>query len=601
MNLKIDFKSKEKFFILFLFVIFYLYLKILYPAFAINDSPETITAIYTLGISHPPGYPLYTMAGKIFLTLKTGSPAFNSNLFSLILGLFSLLLLFFILKYLYKESLIVFSGILFFPFVYGFLKETIQAKGGIYILNLIFLELIILNILWLLKEYSIKKIYLLFFIYTLSLSNHWQTMIFFLPVIIYFFIIYIKKINAKNYFFILFFIFSGITPYIFLLIRASSGVVLNHGDPSNFINLIKHILRINYSGEFASFNRSILFFQIKEFFYVWTESYGVLILLFFIELFYVFKNKDKILIILFLFFLINVLAVVFFFRRQQDSSCYYLPAIFVSAIFISGFLKNIFNIEKKLKVLSFAIIFLIAILILIKNYRFMNNSKNFLSYDYINNIYKTIDSGSIYIGSSDFDITPIFYMKYVLKKRKDLKIIFLNFLSFDWGVKQFKKDFKDFQGELELKKSGKNIINIIKYYYEHANIYAGYNYETVQKINMPHIQTGLIMATGKKVKEKVNINYFKIYSYREIFNNNYKKTGDTFRLISNYAGNMVNYGNEFLKNGNLDKAIELYESAVKLPFNRSKKIFYHNLYIAYTKKGDLKKAQEYYEKKERTK
>lgn len=47
-----------------------------------TDGGDLITAAHTLGIPHPPGYPLYVVAGKLFSLLPVGSVAFRFNLFS---------------------------------------------------------------------------------------------------------------------------------------------------------------------------------------------------------------------------------------------------------------------------------------------------------------------------------------------------------------------------------------------------------------------------------------------------------------------------------------------------------------------------------------
>jgi uncharacterized membrane protein len=50
---------------------------------AYRDSGDLINAIYTLGIAHPPGYPLYIVLGKLFtLAVPLGNIAFRVNLFS---------------------------------------------------------------------------------------------------------------------------------------------------------------------------------------------------------------------------------------------------------------------------------------------------------------------------------------------------------------------------------------------------------------------------------------------------------------------------------------------------------------------------------------
>jgi len=49
----------------------------------VGDSGELIAAVHTLGIPHPPGYPLYVLLGKLFsVVVAKGNPAFRLNLFS---------------------------------------------------------------------------------------------------------------------------------------------------------------------------------------------------------------------------------------------------------------------------------------------------------------------------------------------------------------------------------------------------------------------------------------------------------------------------------------------------------------------------------------
>ena len=43
-----------------------IYLRTLAPTITGDDSGEFVAAAYTLGICHPPGYPLWTMLGKLF-------------------------------------------------------------------------------------------------------------------------------------------------------------------------------------------------------------------------------------------------------------------------------------------------------------------------------------------------------------------------------------------------------------------------------------------------------------------------------------------------------------------------------------------------------
>ncbi len=47
-----------------------------------QDGAELITASATLGVPHPPGYPTYTIIGKLFSLLPLGTVAFRFNLLS---------------------------------------------------------------------------------------------------------------------------------------------------------------------------------------------------------------------------------------------------------------------------------------------------------------------------------------------------------------------------------------------------------------------------------------------------------------------------------------------------------------------------------------
>src|SRR5437762_3277993 len=67
-------------------VILAVYVRTLAPTVAGGDSGELITAAYTLGVAHPPGYPLYTLLAKLFTLIPIGTIAWRVNLFSAVCG-----------------------------------------------------------------------------------------------------------------------------------------------------------------------------------------------------------------------------------------------------------------------------------------------------------------------------------------------------------------------------------------------------------------------------------------------------------------------------------------------------------------------------------
>ena len=63
-----------------------LYIRTLAPGLLYGDSGEFQTLIYSLGMTHPTGYPVYLLIGRLFTLLPFGDPAWRVNLFSAVLG-----------------------------------------------------------------------------------------------------------------------------------------------------------------------------------------------------------------------------------------------------------------------------------------------------------------------------------------------------------------------------------------------------------------------------------------------------------------------------------------------------------------------------------
>ncbi|MBN1383999.1 MAG: DUF2723 domain-containing protein, partial [Elusimicrobia bacterium] len=78
---------------------FAVYLATLCPTVYVGDSGEFATAAYTLGITHPPGYPLYVILGKIFtIIIPFGNIAYRVNLMSAFFGALTCALVYLIVR-----------------------------------------------------------------------------------------------------------------------------------------------------------------------------------------------------------------------------------------------------------------------------------------------------------------------------------------------------------------------------------------------------------------------------------------------------------------------------------------------------------------------
>lgn len=62
--------------------LFLSYLFTLSPTVPLEDGGEMIRAAFTLGVTHPPGYPFYTLVGRLMCLVPVGDIAFRMNLLS---------------------------------------------------------------------------------------------------------------------------------------------------------------------------------------------------------------------------------------------------------------------------------------------------------------------------------------------------------------------------------------------------------------------------------------------------------------------------------------------------------------------------------------
>jgi len=91
-----------------------LYVRTLCPTVYWYDSAEFAAAAALLGVPHPPGYPLYTLLGRVYVLLVPGEPAFAVNLMSAVHGAACVGLVFLLQRRLGSRRLAASCGALFF-------------------------------------------------------------------------------------------------------------------------------------------------------------------------------------------------------------------------------------------------------------------------------------------------------------------------------------------------------------------------------------------------------------------------------------------------------------------------------------------------------
>lgn len=167
------------------------YLLTLTPFICAGDSGELTTAIFNLGAAHPPGYPLYTMLGKVFTYIPVSTIAFRVNLLSAVVGALTIPLLYlFLVKIIRAEDnsasiwmdrALAAAGSLLFAFSGTMWSQAVIAE--VYTLNIVFAPALLLALLvWQervflrMREgrsaYAERYLLLVAFLLGMSFTNH---------------------------------------------------------------------------------------------------------------------------------------------------------------------------------------------------------------------------------------------------------------------------------------------------------------------------------------------------------------------------------------------------------------------------------------------
>lgn len=561
-------------FFIFSIIVLFLFINTAPPTIYLGDSGEIVTAAWTLGIGHPPGYSLYILAGKIFTLLPLGDIAYRVNLFASILALLVFLFLFlniniFVLlisksnnkNLVYFISLIVTLFYILSEIVWF---EAINAKGGIYIFaNLITLLSFFSLLMFILKK-EIKYCYLSFYLSGFMIPAHNSTallVIFIILLNIYF----IRKILNTSLLLKLFFFFffSFFLSYLFLFIRVKAGPVLDWAEITTNKEVFEHIIRKRYftGGQFSS---SILLFRLNNYIVQFIKNYHILFVFFFVGLYYIYKLNKKIIIFVATFLVANTLLLIY---SIETSTGFNLSSLTTISLYISrGFylvndllpvmisaiglyyLFNLLNKKYDLNIIFMFVIFLFfAFIIGFNNFELNNHSRKFLGYDHPMNIMKTLDEKNILFSRNDCPSFNILYIKYVHNKYKNFIVFDRDMAVLDMSIYNKNMNKKMMQ-EAESKFVLKNVNNtFFTDYFED------------RKNNIKSAPYGIIFKTYiDKEQNKNTDKLLKLYTERDYFNN--KKLDLFYRdFVAKYFIARAEYSAKFNNKKNTLKLLDFIE------------------------------------------
>lgn len=223
---------------------FAVYWRTLGPTITGEDSGELVTAAWSLGIAHPPGYPLWCMIGHCFTWLPLGTVAWRVNLVSAVFAAGTVSLVSLLIALLTRNRLSALAGALALAFSLEFWSQAVIAE--VYTLNAFFIALCLLLFWRWQATRNDRYLYAFALCYGLSLTNH-NTMLLLGPLfMIAAFAADWPRPRWKTYALLTVLALSGTLIYFYLLLRSRANPVADWGNPETLGKLWDHVRRKQY-------------------------------------------------------------------------------------------------------------------------------------------------------------------------------------------------------------------------------------------------------------------------------------------------------------------------------------------------------------------
>lgn len=426
----------------------------------VGDTPELIAAAATLGVLHPPGYPLFTILGHLFSLLPLGPIPFRVNLLAVTCDALTVSIVYFTALRLSGHRLAAAVAALILAvspifWTWSLVSEVFPLN------NLLASLLIYLLVRWHEQPERASFLVAASFIGGLALTNH-QTIVLLAPACC--FVLWQGRAllwRRPQVFAICIGAFLiGLLPYVYVPWAAARHPILNWGGVSSLRDLLALITRQSYGSRHLVNVRGYTGGSLPDRILVLINSFGPLMApLALLGLIHAYRNLRW----YFWFSLLAFVCVGPFFvsitnlnLATAPSALFVLgrffilshvvlaPLLALGILMIAEFIDS-FGIALPvgpLRLLAGAS--LIGVLaVVLTNYREIDQSHNHIARSFGEDVFDTVESETILLATGDSVVLPLTYLQTVEGMRKDVTLIFLPLLPADWYLAQLREHYPD--------------------------------------------------------------------------------------------------------------------------------------------------------------
>ncbi len=454
-----------------------LYARTLAPTVTLVDSGELILAAYSLGIAHPPGFPLYVVLAHLATLLPVGNVAVRVNFASAVFAALASGLMTLLVSELLAQIAVCGRRVNLMAAVSAGLilacSRTLWAYATIaevYTLN----SLLILTILFFMLRWrrgvpvsneampkrnkrttlplarkDDRWLYAAAVIFGLALGVHHVTVASILPGIA----VLVYRTEGARFFASKRLFFAALVSlvalglvYSYLPMAAARDPILNWGDPRSLAGVWRHLSGWQYQAYF-SFEPAMLGQQLASLGRLLLRELGpkwlpLTIGIALVGLIFLFRRERSIFWLLTLIILLNT-GYNLSYTIAEDSDAYYLPTFIVLTISAA---IGILSLGKRFAARFQATTFLslgvaLPALALCANWPFNDRSRYFIAADYVHNLQHSMAPNSLLLTLDWQVASPMLYTREIGGERRDLKVVDVNLLRRSWYFDYLKRSY----------------------------------------------------------------------------------------------------------------------------------------------------------------
>ncbi len=575
------------------------YIATLPPTVTGEDSGEFITAAYTLGIPHPPGYPAWCLLAHPFTYLPLGTVAWRVALSSAVFGAAAAFFLYLTTLKLCRSHVAAAAAALLFAFSKDAWEQFVIAE--IYALNaLFFAACVFLLLVW--YESRRKAPLLIFaFLYGLSLANHSTARL--LGPAFLLFVLYIDPVPWKQwrlYAGCVGLSLVGLSAFLYLPLRSAADPPVDWGNPETWDNFWAVVRQDQFAFLLTQHKRSIGLFghQLLMFWNYFKEAFTPFLVGVPLLGLYPLWRTNRL-----LFSLIAGLAallsvgLILILNYGTDRTALVVNDVFfipfhamVSVIAGVGIAWLMRLRVRGISLRPAAAVLAVACVVtpLVLHYRVNDKSRYWFAYDYGRNILTTLEPNAIYMPGADHATFPVIYLQSVEGLRPDVtignKYGYPEQTLYAGMPKEIREEFHSIPTNNESRLIEEWIVLNTE-----RPVYFTEKRSFPERMSAKMENAGLAYRVVKKGQEWQSKDFWSEYTWHTL---DPEDAAEEFTAGLVLADFYFARGRDELVAGDRAKATEYFETSARASHNAPENL--NNIGTALAERGDLEGAAEYY-------